>query len=241
MEAPCRVGTSGWNYSHWRGRFYPDKLPTSQWLHYYTNHFDTVECNATFYRLPSEKTFLLWKERTPKGFCWAVKASRLITHNRRLRQVEEPLKLFMSRALLLGEKLGPVLFQLPPSLTYDSTLFEDFAAQLSPLKRVAVEVRHRSWINDRFLDQLRFHGLAFCVSDTAGRYPYHEAVTADFMYIRLHGSKKLYASSYTEEEIRTWADKIRSWNRETFIYFDNDFEGYAVQNALSLKQCLYSS
>lgn len=238
MGRPWRVGTSGWTYGHWRGRFYPPELPGSRWLDHYAAHFDTVECNATFYRLPVAKTFENWRERTPEGFLWAVKASRLITHVRRLRDVEEPLQVFFSRVVLLGEKLGPVLFQLPPSLRYDGALFSDFAPLLAPLPMAAIEVRHTSWITDRFFDQLQSHRLAFCISDTAGRYPYHEAVTADFVYIRLHGSQKLYASSYTDAELALWAGKIRTWNRTTFIYFDNDFEGHAVSNALQLKSFL---
>ncbi len=238
MDTPYRIGTSGWNYAHWRGRFYPEKLPASKWLAHYATHFDTVECNATFYRLPSEKTFQNWKASTPKGFLWALKASRLITHYRRLQDVQGPLEEFLSRARLLGEKLGPVLFQLPPSLHYDEALFEDFASLLSPLSEAAVEVRHRSWIDDRFLRQLQAHGLAFCLSDTAGRYPFHEAVTADFVYIRLHGSQKLYASSYSEAELHLWAEKIASWNRPTYVYFDNDFEAHAVFNARRLREIL---
>lgn len=238
MDTLYRIGTSGWNYAHWRGPFYPEKLPASKWLAHYATRFDTVECNATFYRLPLEKTFRNWEASTPQGFLWALKASRLITHYRRLQDVQEPLDQFLSRARLLGQKLGPVLFQLPPSLHYDEALFEDFASLLKAVRQVAVEVRHRSWINDRFFQQLQSHALAFCIADTAGRYPYHEVVTADFVYIRLHGSQKLYASNYSEAEIRLWAEKIASWNRPTYVYFDNDFEGYAVFNALRLKECL---
>lgn len=238
MDRPYRIGTSGWNYAHWRTRFYPEKLPASKWLAHYATHFDTVECNATFYRLPSEKTFHNWKASTPEGFLWALKASRIITHYRRLRDVQEPIQQFLSRTRLLGEKLGPILFQLPPSLHYDEALFEDFAAHLSPFPQAAVEVRHRSWIDDRFFRQLQARGLAFCIADTAGRYPYHEAVTADFVYIRLHGSQKLYASEYSDAELRLWAEKIASWNRPTYVYFDNDFDGYAVFNALRLKEYL---
>ncbi|WP_448381743.1 DUF72 domain-containing protein [Desulfosoma sp.] len=122
MHTPYRIGTSGWNYAHWRGRFYPEKLQASKWLAHYATHFDTVECNATFYRLPSEKTFRAWKTSTPEGFLWALKASRLMTHYRRLQDVRDPLEQFLSHARLLGEKLGPVLFQLPPSLHYDESI-----------------------------------------------------------------------------------------------------------------------
>ncbi|RMG57046.1 MAG: DUF72 domain-containing protein [Bacteroidetes bacterium] len=235
MEGRFRIGTSGWIYKHWRGVFYPEGLAQGKWLEHYGLRFDTVECNATFYRLPQEKTFSNWKERTPEGFCWTLKAPRVITHYRKLRDVAEPLKNFLLRARLLGAKLGPVLFQLPPNLHYDAGLFDDFAALLGEVRLPVVEVRHGSWLCDRFFSQLQARSIAFCISDTAGRYPYHEAVTAPFVYIRLHGSRKLYASRYTESELDRWAEKILGWNLPTYVYFDNDFEGHAVMNAQELK------
>ncbi len=238
MDDRVWIGTSGWIYRHWRKVFYPEDLPQTKWLEHYASFFDTVECNATFYRLPAEKTFENWRTRTPENFLWALKASRTITHYRKLQDVSEFIQAFMERAAHLKEKLGPVLFQLPPSLHYDPALFDDFAELLRPIPRTTIEVRHRSWIDERFFQQLERYGIAFCISDTAGRYPYHEVVTADFVYVRLHGSRKLYASSYTETELRRWAQKIARWNRTTFLYFDNDFEGHAVRNALRLKEIL---
>ncbi len=241
MERKIRIGTSGWTYPHWKDIFYPLTCPKSRWLEYYTKHFDTVELNATFYRLPKAKTFEGWNRRTPDLFLWAVKASKYITHTRRLTEPAEPLERFYSVASALREKLGPILFQLPPSLPFDEERFAGFCECLSPSHRHALEVRHPSWINDRLFAILEAHNMAFCISDTAGRYPFHEAVTADFIYIRLHGSKQLYASDYTETELQTWARKIRKWGRDTYLYFDNDFEGHAVKNAKRLKEILRSS
>jgi len=240
MSLTYRIGTSGWNYKHWQGAFYPAELSQSKWLEFYCQHFDTVELNASFYRLPQQKTFESWRDRTPRGFCWAVKASRIITHRQRLRDVGTSIERFYSHASCLREKLGPVLFQLPPSLTYDAELFEDFCYHLEPIPKSVVEIRHRSWLNERFFSQLEQHGIAFCISDTAGRFPYHEAITARFVYIRLHGSKKLYASEYSEEELTLWAQKIIQWQLPAYVYFDNDFNAYAVKNAIQLKKILHA-
>jgi uncharacterized protein YecE (DUF72 family) len=240
MERKIRIGTSGWTYSHWKHVFYPLACPKSRWLEYYTEHFDTVELNATFYRLPKATTFEGWGRRTPDLFLWAVKASKYITHTKRLREPAEPLERFYSVTSALGEKLGPILFQLPPSLSFDEERFTGFCGCLSPSRRHALEVRHPSWISDRLFAILEAHDMAFCISDTAGRYPFHERVTADFIYIRLHGSKKLYASDYSEQELQAWAQKIRKWEKDTYLYFDNDFEGYAVKNAKRMKEILGS-
>ncbi len=233
-----RIGTSGWNYRHWRGIFYPEDVPQSKWLEYYAEHFDTVELNATFYRLPAPSTFKRWYDRTPKGFLWSIKASKFITHTRRLKDCQEPLGRLYGAVEPLQEKLGVILFQLPPSLQFDPSLAEGFFSLLKRGFRYALEVRHKSWIQEEALQLIRSHNIAFCISDTAGRYPYHEAITAEFLYIRLHGSKKLYASCYTEEEIAQWAKKLRRWNTPGFIYFDNDFQGHAPKNALQLLEAL---
>lgn len=238
MSFPVHIGTSGWTYGHWKGIFYPEDQPKARWLEYYAREFDTVELNATFYRLPNKTTFEKWFKRTPEGFLWSLKASRYITHVKRLKDVREPLDRFYHSASRLGSKLGPLLFQLPPSLTYDAHLMESFLARLDPSFRHAVEIRHSSWLTSEFFTQLQHKNTAFCISDTAGRYPYQEEITADFVYIRLHGSRKLYASEYTKEELEIWAKKIQDWGRETFVYFDNDFGGYAVRNAKMLKKLL---
>ncbi|MBW2064367.1 MAG: DUF72 domain-containing protein [Deltaproteobacteria bacterium] len=236
--ADWRVGTSGWNYKHWKGIFYPEGVSQAKWLDYYARHFNTVEVNATFYRLPAPSTFKNWYARTPEGFLWSVKGNKYITHTRRLSEPKEPINRLYEGVECLGEKLGPILFQLPPSLSFDKALFESFCRELRPSFQHALEVRHQSWVNDDAFKIMERYNIAFCISDTAGRYPYIEVVTADFVYIRLHGSKKLYASCYSEEELKEWADKIRRWDRRLFIYFDNDYEGFAVKNAARLKELL---
>ncbi|HQI00181.1 MAG TPA: DUF72 domain-containing protein [Deltaproteobacteria bacterium] len=232
------IGTSGWNYDHWRETFYPDALPKSRWLEFYSRIFTTIEVNATFYRQISETTFERWRESTPQGFIWAVKANRFITHIKKLKGVEGPLEKFFSQAGMLGEKLGPILFQLPPSLRFDRGTLEAFLSLLPGGNRYSIEARHESWASDDALSILRDNNIAWCISDTAGRFPYLEAITADFTYMRLHGSKKLYASLYTEEELTIWAEKIESWGIDGYVYFDNDFMGYAPRNALRLREIL---
>lgn len=233
-----RIGTSGWNYSHWKEIFYPSNLAKSKWLGFYAEQFDTVEVNATFYRLPKPETFKNWYQKTPEHFLWAIKGSKFITHTQRLKDCKELLDRLYDSVAGLKEKLGPILFQLPPSLSFDEALLSSFCKGLNPSYRHALEIRHRSWIHERAFEILKENNIAFCISDTAGRYPYHEAITADFLYIRLHGSKKLYASEYTEDELQAWAQKIRNWNKEIYLYFDNDFHGYAVVNTKRLKVIL---
>jgi uncharacterized protein YecE (DUF72 family) len=235
-EISIRIGTSGWTYKHWESVFYPDDWPKAKWLEYYARHFDTVELNASFYKLPSLTTFKNWKERTPDNFLWSVKASKFITHIKRLKDPAEQLKRLYDSIAGLEGKLGVILFQLPPSLHFDEKLIRDFCELLDRRLHYTLETRHSSWLQDKASGVLNEFSIAHCLSDTAGRYPSPEEPTADFVYIRLHGSEKLYASGYTEEELKTWAEKIRRWKRPAFVYFDNDFEGHAVKNAMRLKE-----
>ena len=232
------IGTSGWIYDHWGKVFYPKECPKTKWLEFYVTHFGTVELNASFYRLPKPQTFENWRKRTPDSFLWAVKANRFITHIKRLKDAEEPLERFHGSVEMLKEKLGPILIQLPPSLSFDEAVLSNFCQHLKGNYRYALEVRHPSWAQERAIDILRDNNIALCISDTAGRYPYIEEDTATFIYIRLHGSKKLYASEYSEEELEAYARKIRDWSRDTYLYFDNDYGGYAIKNAKRLKEIL---
>lgn len=233
-----RIGTSGWTYPHWKVVFYPEELPSSRWLDFYTKQFDTVELNASFYRQPTHTTFENWKNKTPSGFVWSVKANRYITHLKKLRNVKDSLKRFYEAASGLDGKLGVILFQLPPSFRSDRDVFAEFITLLPPTYRVAFEFRHASWLCKEIYELLRENNAAFCISDTAGRYPYAEELTADFVYLRLHGSRILYGSDYSEDELSAWAVKIRNWGKSAYVYFDNDYMGYAVQNALRLKEIL---
>jgi uncharacterized protein YecE (DUF72 family) len=232
------IGTSGWVYNHWTEVFYPKDCPKARWLEFYAGHFNTVELNASFYRLPKPQAFENWRNRTPEGFLWVVKASRYITHVRRLTEAAEPLERLYHAVEGLEEKLGPILFQLPPSLSFHEEVFGHFCKYLKEDRLHALEVRHPSWENRKAIDMLREHNMALCVSDTAGRYPYIDENTASFVYIRLHGSQKLYASEYSEAELQAYAQKIRQWAKDTYLYFDNDYQGYAVKNARRVKDIL---
>jgi len=238
MNPKIYIGTSGWNYNHWGEIFYPKDCPKSKWLEFYANQFGTVELNASFYRLPKPQTFENWRKRTPDNFLWSVKASRYITHIKRIKDVREPLERFFSSVALLKEKLGPILFQLPPTLSFDEELLSHFCQHLKRDHLYTLEVRHPSWAKERAIDIIRDNNIALCISDTAGRYPYIEEDTATFIYIRLHGSKKLYSSEYSEEEMQAFAQKIRDWSKDTYLYFDNDYGGYAIKNARRIKEIL---
>jgi len=231
----AHVGCSGWNYKHWKGVFYPKELKQADWLSFYCSRFDTLELNFTFYRQPSDATFEKWHGAAPDGFLFSVKMSRFITHTRRLKVERDSIERFFGGVSILSDKLGVVLIQLPPTLAFDAGLLSTFFSTLDPGLRYSVEARHESFVSEAFFSLLRQRNIAWCISETAGRYPYREAVTADFVYVRLHGREKLYASSYRDDELRDWKEKIKSWGRETYVYFDNDFEGHAPANASTLR------
>jgi len=235
------IGTSGWTYDHWQGIFYPDDLVKTKWLDYYCQHFDTVELNASFYYLPKPQTFVSWRKKTPDNFLFSVKASRYITHIKKLRNIKEPWKRFITSAKELKEKLGPILFQLPPSLKVNPKVLEDFL-KILPKKRYCytIEPRNQTWFCEKVYKTLKKYNIALCIASTPN-YPTTEIVTANFVYLRLHGSKDLYASKYTEKELKNWARKIKKWqsqNLDIYVYFDNDAYGYAVENAKRLKELI---
>lgn len=233
------VGTSGWNYPHWKAVFYPSDLSSRFWLPFYAQKFSAVEVNYSFYRLPKAETYRKWFAQTPEEFRFALKASRFLTHIKRLKEAAEPLKTFLENAESLGEKCGPIFFQLPPSFKVDRERLAAFLKFLPARGRFAFEFRHPSWFNNEIYALLRWHNVALIAADTP-RYPYAEIRTADFFYFRLHGHTVLYASSYSDQQLREYADKIREWGRggEGFVFFDNDSSGFAVENALRLKKLL---
>jgi len=278
-----RIGISGWRYAPWRGVFYPPGLVQRRELEFASAHFDSIEINGSFYSLQRPESYARWYEQTPKDFVFSVKAPRFITHIRRLRDVEAPLgRFFASGVLGLGEKLGPLLWQFPPSLAYDEARWKAFLAALPAdteaaaacarrhgardvaagakrRLRHAVEIRHDSFRDERFLALLRRHRIALVVADTAGRWPYLEDVTADFLYLRLHGDEELYASGYTEAALQRWAARIRRWSRggepddavragavparpraarDVYCYFDNDAKVKAPFDAQRLRALL---
>jgi len=238
MNQKIFIGTSGWQYGHWRGVFYPQDLKYSEWFGFYCKYFSTVEINVTFYRDVRPSTFQKWYSITPDEFLFSVKTSRQITHFKKLKATQELVDNFLNRVAFLKEKLGVILIQLPPSLKFDESVIKDFFSILDKDYRYTIEVRNKTFIDDVFFNILKENNIAFCISDSAGRYPFYETITADFVYIRLHGSQRLYASEYTEEELKQWCQKIKSWNKITYVYFDNDYMGYAVKNALQLKNML---
>ncbi|MET0617941.1 MAG: DUF72 domain-containing protein [Luteibacter sp.] len=242
--AKQRIGISGWRYGPWRGVFYPGDLVQRDELAFASRAFPTIEINGSFYSLQRPESYLSWYDATPRGFVFAVKGPRFITHTLRLRNIEKPLANFFASGLLaLREKLGPILWQVPPNFRFDPESFEAFLALLprnmheaaelgrrhdAHLKRRAwlevtrnhrlrhaVEVRHDSFVDPAFIDLLRKYGVAFVVADTAGKYPRYFDVTAPFVYVRLHGDKTLYSSGYTPEALKEWARCIRAWSRGT--------------------------
>jgi uncharacterized protein YecE (DUF72 family) len=245
MGGRLYVGTSGWIYNDWNGIFYPEGLSSKDRLRYFSRHFKTVEVNYSFYHLPRPETYRNWYDQTPSDFVFAVKSSRFITHIKRLKGVRTAWKRFIENALCLREKLGPILFQFPASFKADSEnakRLEGFLGFInSPDLRFAFEFRHKSWCEGEGVFKiLRKHNAAWVISDSS-RYPKFEAVTADFIYMRMHGPRALFSSKYEEEELRTVSQKIREWLGEgldVYSYFNNDFHGYAIQDAKELLRLL---
>ena len=283
-----RIGISGWRYPPWRGVFYPGDLPQRRELEYASRVFSSIELNGSFYSLQRPESFAAWAEDTPEGFVFSVKGPRYITHLRRLKEVEKPLANFLASGLFrLGPKLGPILWQFPPQLPFLAERFEAFFAMLPhstgealslarrrdrrmtgraalaidqdrPLRH-AIEVRHESFRSPEFVALLRRHRLALVVADTAGKWPLLEDLTADFVYVRLHGDEELYVSGYTDRALRHWAGRIEAWRRGTevedalhaspvlarprrardvYVYFDNDAKVHAPFDAAALARQL---
>jgi uncharacterized protein YecE (DUF72 family) len=281
---PVHIGISGWRYTPWRGVFYPPELVQHRELEFASHQVPTIEINGTFYSLQDAESFQAWYEQTPPGFIFSVKGSSYITHRRRLKDIEEPLaRFFASGVLGLREKLGPFLWQFPPFFPYKPERFESFfrllprtteqaialvrrfdaagarrmAAGLDKNHKLrhAVEIRHESFRDAGFAALLRRNKVALVVADTAGKWPYLEEVTADFLYLRLHGDVELYASGYSDQALARWAERIRAWaggsqpsdaerisrralaprkSREVFVYFDNDVKVHAPNDARTL-------
>jgi len=283
-DGDTRIGISGWTYAPWRGTFYPKDLTQKRELEYASRQFNTIEINGTHYAMQKPASFKLWHDTVPDDFIFSVKAGRFITHMRRLRDVELPLSNFFASGLLaLGKKLGPILWQFPPNFQFDAERFQTFfdllprthreAAKMAqqheawmrkrsfvdPLVdqpiRHAVEIRHESFRSDAFVKLLRKHKVALVVADTAGKWPLMEDLTADFVYVRLHGDEELYVSGYTEKALNDWARRLRAWRagaevadaritappikprakgRDVYVYFDNDVKVHAPYDAMSL-------
>ena len=238
---PVRIGCSGWNYQHWRnGVFYPPRLPPRRWLEFYAQHFDTVEVNSTFYRLPRATAVANWVRESPPNFLFAVKMSRYATHIRRLRELAPSIELFYDRIRPLAEspKLGPVLWQLPPGFRRDDERLARALEQLPP-GRHCFEFRDESWFADEVYELLCDRNVALVIGDTPAR-EYPHVLTADWTFLRFHHGKRGRNGNYSERELEEWAQRIEAWaaEREVFAYFNNDWNGYAVRNGLWLRRRL---
>ncbi len=261
------IGISGWTYAPWRGDFYPSGLAHRKELGYASEHLTSIEINGTFYAMQKPSSFTKWHDETPDDFVFSIKGGRYVTHIKRLVGVESALANFFATGVLtLGDKLGPFLWQLPPNLEFDAQKMTDFCALLPrtvsaavtlaesrddklaedrvllpaassrPLRH-CIEARHASFASDEAMELLRENDIAIVIADTAGKYPYIDTPTADFMYARLHGDEELYASGYTDDALDRWATKISEWTsagRDVFVYFDNDIKGYAPFDAMKL-------
>jgi uncharacterized protein YecE (DUF72 family) len=234
------IGTSGWVYNHWNRIFYPEDLRPKDRLRYFSDQFKTTEINYSFYHLPKSTTYENWYNQTPDSFVFAVKASRFITHVRRLKDVKSAWDRFLENTLYLKEKLGPILFQLPPSFRATNEnvkRLEEFLQQIAKEDlRFAFEFRHENWCDDEIYRILRKYNAAWVIADSPS-YPKAEVVTADLVYIRMHGSEKLFSSKYSIEEIGSLSDKIMEWKSkglDVYTYFNNDYHGYAIENAREL-------
>jgi uncharacterized protein YecE (DUF72 family) len=234
------IGTSGWHYVHWRNVFYPKQMAADNFLVYYQDRFHCVEINHSFYRLPSEKTLKNWRNSVASEFIFAVKASRYITHMKKLKDPQQTRAPLLERIQILEDRLGPVLFQLPPRWHYNGPRLKAFLEALPEGFRYAMEFRDPDWLNAEAFDMLRHHGIAFCIYEFGGRLS-PKAITADFVYVRLHGPKGAYEGNYDAQTLSEWAGAISTWarsGRDVFCFFDNDQAGYAARNALSLQKML---
>ncbi len=239
MSAEIRIGTSGWVYKHWRGVFYPQSLAAREWFPYYARYFDTVEINNSFYRLPTPEMFDAWRKQAPPGFIYAVKASQYLTHHRKLKDPEEPLQTFFERAARLGGTLGPVLFQLPPRWQVNLERFELFLSLLPSGYSHIVEFRDQSWLVEPVFRAMEHYHVAHCLHDMRPlNVPLR--LTAPPVYVRFHGGPG-HSGNYETDFLESWARRIEGWQAEglpVFAYFNNDPEGNAVRNALTLKRLL---
>lgn len=233
-----RIGTSGWHYRHWKGCFYPKGLATTQWLGWYAQHFSCVELNNSFYKLPTDSAVRGWVEHTPDGFVFAVKASRLMTHLKKLNRCEETLSAFFNVIDGFGEKLGPILFQLPPRWRADPERLARFLDLLPTKYTCAFEFRNPDWHREEVYQLLAAHNAGFCLFELNGLCS-PEQLTSDTVYVRLHGPSDAYCGDYSPETLEAWKQKLKIWHDQglgVYLFFDNDQAGYAVKNALTLQR-----
>jgi uncharacterized protein YecE (DUF72 family) len=238
MAGQVRIGCSGWSYPHWRGRFYPEKLPAREHFAFYTRHFDTVELNNSFYRQPPAERFDGWRDQAPAGFLFAVKGSRYVSHIKRLAVEQKSIDLVVEPALRLGPKLGPILFQLQSNFHLDLERLTRFVGMLPAKLRFTIEFRHDSWLVQPVFDLLSAHRIALCIPDHP-KMPKRFEITSDFTYIRMHLPSE--GLVYGKRALQPWAERLVEWRRrqlDVFVYFNNDMEGHAINDAQALKDLL---
>ncbi len=238
MAGQVRIGTSGWSYPHWRGRFYPEKMPAREHFAFYARHFDTVELNNSFYRQPPRERFAAWADQAPDSFLFAVKGSRYVSHVRRLQVEQRSVDLVVEPARGLGNKLGPILFQFQANFACDLDRLDAFLPRLPASERFTLEFRHASWLVAPVFDRLRAHRIALCIPDHP-KMPQVLEVTTDFTYVRLHLGP--HGIGYPRRSLESWRDRISAWLNQglaVYLYFNNDMEAYAARNALTLKELL---
>jgi uncharacterized protein YecE (DUF72 family) len=232
------IGCSGWHYAHWRDIYYPKRISPKKWLHFYSNDFNTVEINSSFYRMPSERTLSEWSKITSNNFIFSVKASRFITHTKKLKDVSNSVNLFIQRMSILENKLGPILFQLPPNLKRNDELLQNFLNKLLDGYYYVLEFRHESWFSNQIYAQLKHSNVSLCIANT----PYFHCpfvITSNIAYIRLHGEHALYSSSYSKAELKKLVSKIEHIDSsidKAYVYFNNDMQAHAIFNAMLLKK-----
>jgi len=232
------LGTSGWSYKDWKGRFYPEELPQKDWLPYYGEHFNTVEINMTFYRFPKPETLQGWLDKVPAHFKFTLKANRQITHFKKIKGVKNEVRYFYVLANSLEEKLGCILFQLPPSLTMDLDLLEEFLSILSTKYKNVIEFRHESWYTEKVYKLLETYKVIFCIVSSS-KVPKTVVETTETTYSRFHGLTGGYRYSYLDEELKRWAETIKKTkSKECYIYFNNDYQAHAVANCRTLGEIL---
>jgi uncharacterized protein YecE (DUF72 family) len=239
-KGAIHIGTSGWHYKHWRGTFYPADTKDVDQFSFYASKFPTVELNNSFYHLPTAETFMQWRKTAPPGFLFAVKGSRFFTHMKKLNLDKESIKPFFSNVAKLKEKLGPILFQLPPNWKLNLERLEAFLKLLPKKHRYTFEFRNHSWYGTELYELLKHYNVAFCIYELE-RHLSPVKITADFTYVRLHGPGNKYQGSYPDETLMKWASFCKQWQkkgRDIYIYFDNDQEGYAAFNGLRLRELL---
>ena len=240
MTGSIHIGTSGWSYKHWKGLFYPAKLPATKWLPFYAETFSTTEINGSFYRLPTQETVQKWIQQVPRDFVFCPKMSRYLTHLKKLNEPEEPLERFFNVFEPMKKNMGPVLIQLPPFLKFNYETADHFYHLLKHKYRdhtFVMEVRQDSWLQEKSLGLMTKYDVGLVMAQSGDKFPYSEMITAQTIYIRFHGPGELYASSYPDKMLEAFAKKCRRWIKQEhviWIYFNNDVHGYAVENAKKL-------